>query len=484
MNKRNARRSAHRRSKSWSSHVIGSSYNSTTKRTSRASSRSSRRPTSYRSRSGEIRQMRPQTRSVEGQGVQIRSGQREVENFAKKQRIKTLALGIIALVLAVVIALNVGSCAFKASVSSAMNINDADVSSALVSTEESQPYYVLIAGIADEGSSEETSSYLSVLRVDEQNNVLSFLSVPNNIGVSLSQEGDYMLRDVSRIDGEGALISNVSEQLGIDFAHYIRISDEGFVNLIDSLGGLTVNVEQRVDDPRVSSTVINVGEQTLMGDQALVYVSAFNYQDGRETRSNIQQQVLITLINELTHKRGIDFMGAADTLAHAVKTDMNFEQLERIAAVYSHPATIYTAQLPGSSYVSGDQTYFSISTSTWNQVSERFKNGEDPTINIDTSGVDKANISLVVSNGSGIEGLAAQAAEKLTAAGYTVSETGNMPTYVYNETLVVYREEKDLPSAEAITADLGIGRTVAAGVNYALTTDVQVIIGKDWDQFV
>ena len=59
------------------------------------------------------------------------------------------------------------------------------------------------------------------------------------------------------------------EQTGIDFAHYLRITEDGHQTLVDDIGGVQVNVEYRLDDPRVGHVVIPPGEQTLNGEQAV-----------------------------------------------------------------------------------------------------------------------------------------------------------------------------------------------------------------------
>ena len=101
-------------------------------------------------------------------------------------------------------------------------------------------------------------------------------------------------------------------------------------------------------------------------------------------------------------------------------------------------------------------------------------------ISVDTSGVDKSGVSIIVLNGAGIDGYSAQAAEVLKSNGYAIEDTGNAESFVYDETLVIYREEKDKVAAEAIVQALGTGRTVSAGVYYSLKTDIQVVVGKDW----
>ena len=98
--------------------------------------------------------------------------------------------------------------------------------------------------------------------------------------------------------------------------------------------------------------------------------------------------------------------------------------------------------------------YWSVNSSL-SQVLEEFKSGQDMNISIDTSGVDKGSVSIIVLNGAGIDGYSAQAAEILTSNGYQVQETGNAESFVYDETLVIYREEKDKTAAESIVQTLG-----------------------------
>lgn len=60
----------------------------------------------------------------------------------------TLIIGVI---LIVVIALNLGTCAYRNSLSSSMALDDGSVSSALVSAKSDEPTYTLLAGLSGRG---------------------------------------------------------------------------------------------------------------------------------------------------------------------------------------------------------------------------------------------------------------------------------------------------------------------------------------------
>ena len=115
------------------------------------------------------------------------------------------------------------------------------------------------------------------------------------------------MRNAPRYGGEAELVRKAKEQTGIDFARSIcRITEEGLKTLVDDIGGVQVNVEYRLDDPRVGHVVIPPGEQTLNGEQASVaFVSATNYQGGRTQRTANQMEFFFRFINKMTSSEGI-----------------------------------------------------------------------------------------------------------------------------------------------------------------------------------
>ena len=127
------------------------------------------------------------------------------------------------------------------------------------------------------------------------NKTISILNIPSAISETYDNapESATMLRDAPYAVNEGELVRRVSSLIEQDINHYVRITDSDFVSLVDALGGLQVNVDTYVDDPTVGTIVLDPGEQTLNGEQALTYVSAKNYNDGFEKRSSIQNQFFL-----------------------------------------------------------------------------------------------------------------------------------------------------------------------------------------------
>lgn len=439
-----------------------------------------RSATAVNKRSAEINQMEVRTTSVDQRTTAHASSRSRAQEFMKRRRRNNIIIAIVAIVAVVLLVFGIGSCAFRTFASGAMALNDDELKSELVAVEEGQPYNILLVGLSNPDSQRKAASFISVLRVDQQNKTFSLMSIPNSIMVSLEGGSQDLLRNSLRQGGEAQLVRSVKDATGMEFAHYLRITEDGLQKLVDDIGGVPINVQYRVDDPRVGHVVIPPGEQTLTGEQAVAFVAATNYPDGRTQRMNNQLELLFSLLDKLTSSEGLGWLNDSDVVSSAIKTDLSYDTLSALAGIYSDDATFYTASMPGSYYLANDVTCFAPSKTAWEQMRERFQAGEDTNTSADTSGVQKDQLSIVVQNGSGTDGLAAQAASMLESKGYNVQDTGNADSFVYTETLVVYKEEKDEAAAEAIVADLGIGRAVYASVYYNLKTDIQVVVGQDW----
>ncbi len=432
---------------------------------------SRRHAVSLEGRTAELNQMRPAAASAMDMSSMRRRPSDPAALIRRRRRNFFLAIGAV-VVLVVVLAFALGGFVFQSVISGNMSLKDSSVKSALVEPENADdPYYVMLTGTSNNGTE---ASYIAVLRVDKTNNKLTLLNIPSNIA-----SGNGQLRDLPGTSDMGSLVGEVSTLLGVDIAHYVSLTDEGLVSLVDSIGGIDVNVEKLVDDPRAGTSVLEPGQQTLNGKQALTYVRAYNYEDGRTVRATVQYQVLQAIIQKVSSLDGMDFMKAADALSNGIQTDFSYDDLSDMSEFYSG-ATLLYGTVPGSTYESDKRTFFRVATTGWEKVKSSFVAGEEPSVDYKVSKSEKKSLSIIVLNGSGVSGNAQKVQEKLEENGYKVKETGNAEAFVYEETLIVYRSSKNEKEAQALAETLGVGRAVAAGVNYNLSTDIQIMVGKDW----
>lgn len=96
-----------------------------------------------------------------------------------------------------------------------------------------------------------------------------------------------------------------------------------------------------------------------------------------------------------------------------------------------------------------------------------------------TTGLDRADLTLQVQNGSGESGVAKTMSDKLTGLGYKVSGTANADNFDYAQTVIqVKATNKDF--IPLLKKDLGTDYTIGAATSdYAGTGDGIVIVGKE-----
>ncbi len=124
-------------------------------------------------------------------------------------------------------------------------------------------------------------------------------SVPTNVekhGINGSPDSPYM-----------TLVNEVSYLVGIHIDYYAAMDLDGFVKLIDTVGGIDVVNPKAIDDPTYDwlngaphGFKLAAGPQHLNGKEALAYVrSRKSPGDNDFGRSSRQQQVLIDLLHKM-----------------------------------------------------------------------------------------------------------------------------------------------------------------------------------------
>lgn len=88
--------------------------------------------------------------------------------------------------------------------------------------------------------------------------------------------------------------------------------------------------------------------------------------------------------------------------------------------------------------------------------------------------------TISVQNGGGVKGRGAEMVKRLQSAGFKVASAAtNAKTSDFATTLIVFKPGFDADAAQ-IQASLGIGTPQAATPSLEATTDILVVVGKDF----
>lgn len=100
-------------------------------------------------------------------------------------------------------------------------------------------------------------------------------------------------------DGPELLVRTVEFNTGLHIDHYVEIGFAGFANIVDSVGGVEIDIPQDIKDTK-SGADFKKGKQTLNGEEALAFVRTRYALSGSDLdRTKNQQKFLNALANQV-----------------------------------------------------------------------------------------------------------------------------------------------------------------------------------------
>lgn len=100
---------------------------------------------------------------------------------------------------------------------------------------------------------------------------ITLVSIPRNTAIKLDGYGTVKFNSAMTYQGIPGAITAASKLCGVDITHYAEVDFDGLSSVVDSIGGVDVEVDSRIDDPKAGDIVIEPGMQHLDGTAALVF---------------------------------------------------------------------------------------------------------------------------------------------------------------------------------------------------------------------
>ncbi len=202
------------------------------------------------------------------------------------------------------------------------------------------PEYILLLGSdARPGEKRARSDSIVIARLEKDTQKVTLLSIPRDTRVAIPGHGDDKITHANAFGGPALAIKTVKRYTGLPINHYVELNFAGFADIVDALGGVTVDVDQAINDPHGANTggVSNVtyipaGEQKLSGPEALTYVRARHLAGGDLTRMKHQQTFLKALATQVLAKKNLRKLPKViDAAANNIETDMKVSQILALA---------------------------------------------------------------------------------------------------------------------------------------------------------
>jgi LCP family protein required for cell wall assembly len=180
------------------------------------------------------------------------------------------------------------------------SVNTSEVENILAPIESSQePVTILILGLdtRDTLNDRGRADIIMLLYLDPEEITGSLLSIPRDTLVDIPDHGEDKINAAYAYGGEELMIMTINSFLGAEINHYVTLDFEGFIQLIDALGGIDITIERPLVDPKTGAN-FSAGDHHLTGEQALSYTRSRSTELGDIGRIQRQQQLFKELLEQ------------------------------------------------------------------------------------------------------------------------------------------------------------------------------------------
>jgi LCP family protein required for cell wall assembly len=329
-----------------------------------------------------------------------------------------------------------------------------------------------------------------IVSVDTQANVVRLLSLPRDLWVYIPGHGNNRINTADlwgELDQKGTgpewVKRTIHYNLGIPIHYYVRVDFQGFMKIVDTVGGIDVDVDCPLPDINLSAGIHHMnGQQALRYSRSRKSTSDFD-------RGRRQRKVLMALWEQgLT----LDIIPKVPelwrTMADTFQTDLPLDQVITLAYVGVHlePQRIISKAI-GRSHVQSWLTPegAAVLLPREDKIRAMLENLYTP---VDVARLDAlGKVRIRVLDGSPRNEVDKLAASTLRWEGFKVVGTGEADRQDYAQTsILIYTGDR--AAAEGVAQALNVS---PAGIqdftglkeqpDPAKPVDIQIILGRDYN---
>jgi polyisoprenyl-teichoic acid--peptidoglycan teichoic acid transferase len=359
------------------------------------------------------------------------------------------------------------------------------------------------------------SDTLMIVHVDPDENYLSVLSLPRDLRVTIPGYGKGKLNTAFAMGGPALAIKTIEQTTGVDIGHYLEIGFDAFAAVVDSLGGVYLDVDKRYLNTDYNYELINLypGYQLLNGANSLDYVR-FRHDNNMDFGRMERQQRFLSALREQAMGWDLPFKlpSLISALFSDVTTDVDANEILRLAkwgvglngdSIRTITLTGDTPTIGGASYVvvTEDQLaravdellYMSTPEATSgvvgtglpgsprvsSQIGARATGGSGGATGSGTTSttqkVDPKGLTVDISGASGRTGEAGAAADWLRSLGVTVAASADAAGDAQDQSSIEYPAGMQA-DAKRVASATGIQRLTRTGG----VSRVTLLLGQDF----
>lgn len=243
-----------------------------------------------------------------------------------------------------------------------------------VNMKKQDPLAFLILGTDERGTERGRTDTVIVLTVNPTLKSMKMVSIPRDTRTEIIGKGKQdKINHAHAFGGVSMAIATVENFLDIPIDYYMTVNMEGFKDIVDAVGGVTVNNKFEFTQSKIH---FPAGEQRLDGKEALAYVR-MRKKDPRGDfgRNDRQKEVIQAIIKEGAQISSIPkFTSILNAVGKNIRTDINFDEFKTLQGNYGDTyKNVETLQITGSGTKINGIYYFQVPEEERSRVTKVLK---------------------------------------------------------------------------------------------------------------
>lgn len=320
---------------------------------------------------------------------------------------------------------------------------------------DNEPLNILVIGSDSRHGEAARSDTLMLMHINFAKKKVYFISIPRDTRVYIPGYGLAKINAAFSYGQSSLAIQTVEEFLDVNLNHYVVIDFRGFKQMVDALGGITVDVKEPINDRSYGYRMqIPKGKIKMNGTLALNYVR-YRHGDSDFKRAERQQNFIKALAKQVLTVKGLTKLPTlVNILNKNIETDMSKKEMLSLGGFLRtvKDKQIETITVPGMPQTIDGQSYVIPNRSKVALIMQRVEAGKSlKSLKISDSSFSSpsfSSLAVTVLNGSGKTGLASKAKAQLSREGFRVVGISNAKNFNYKQTEIHYFPTKRAQAAE------------------------------------
>lgn len=236
------------------------------------------------------------------------------------------------------------------------------------------PFSVLVLGVDERLDDQGRSDSIMVLTVNPNQASTKILSIPRDTKTEIIGKGfQDKINHSFAFGGVNMSVHTIENFLDIPIDYYVKINMDGFKDIVDAVGGVTVNNDI---DFTQGDFHFTKGELTLNGEKALAY-SRMRYDDPRGDfgRQQRQRQIILAILNKGANINTLtNYNQILEVIGKNITTNLTLDEIINIQANYKEAVqNIEQIQISGYGEMINNIYYQIIPDNEKTQVQKQLK---------------------------------------------------------------------------------------------------------------